>query len=123
MAGHATQLAFRDVEPTAVLGGVNEVDPPHVVAGLLGRKRFVERPLGVRVQVVADQRDSLDARVAGVQQMGDFLSPIVLGAAWPGRHLAEAGERFGEQEDTGGPLPFVFVIDPLRMLFEVDPVV
>ena len=68
MAGHATQLALRHVEPTAVLGGVNKVDPPHVGAGLVGRKRFVERSFRVRVQVVADQCDPLDAGVAGVQQ-------------------------------------------------------
>ena len=83
LAGHATQLALRHVEPTTVLGGVNEVDPPHVLAGHLRRERFVERPLGVRVQVVADQRDPIHIRVAGVQQMGDFLSPIVLGTAGP----------------------------------------
>ena len=41
LAGHATQLTLRHVEPTAVLGSVNEIDPPHVVAGLVGRERFV----------------------------------------------------------------------------------
>jgi hypothetical protein len=28
-----------------VLGGVDEVDPPYVLAGLFGGERFVERPL------------------------------------------------------------------------------
>src|SRR5215831_8515787 len=48
--------------------------------------------------------------------MGDFMGPVVLGAAWPGGRLPEAGERFGKQEDTGRPLAFVFIIDPFRML-------
>jgi len=46
-------------------------------------KGFVERSLRVRVQVVADHYDSPDARVAGVQKMGDYLGPIVLGAPSP----------------------------------------
>ena len=80
LAGHATQLAFRHVEPTAVLGGVNEVDPADILPGLVWRKCFVECPLGVRVQIVADQRDSLDAGVTSIEQMGDFMSPVLLGA-------------------------------------------
>ena len=45
LAGHAAQLALDHVEPTAVLGGVDEVDSPHAVVGLLGRERCVERPV------------------------------------------------------------------------------
>ena len=92
LAGHATQLTLRHVEPTAVLGSVYEIDPPHVVTRLLGRECFVEGPLGVRVQVIADQRDPLVVGIARFEQMGDFMSPIVFGAAWPSRRLAEAGE-------------------------------
>src|SRR5258708_12442429 len=99
-----------------MLGSVHEVDPPHVVAGLLGRKRFVERSLGVRVQIVADQRDPLDAGVARIEQMGDFMSPIVLGAARPGRSLPEAGDWFGAHKNTSPSLPFAFVFYPSRLL-------
>src|SRR5215470_13389614 len=35
LARQTTQLAFRHVEPTAMLRGVNKVDPPHIVAGLV----------------------------------------------------------------------------------------
>src|SRR6516164_7843430 len=45
LAGQATQFALRHVQPTAVLGSVDEVDPPHIRAGFLGRKRLVERAL------------------------------------------------------------------------------
>jgi hypothetical protein len=117
LTGRATQLAFRHVEPTAVLGGVNEVYPADIISGFFRRKRFVERPLGVRIQIVADQRDLLDAGVTCVEQMGDFMSPIVLGASWPGGRLAVARERFGKHKNARCPLAFVVVIDPLRMLF------
>ena len=67
LAGETTQFAFRHVEPTAVLGGVDEVDPSHVLAGFLGRERFVERPFRMRVQVVADQCDSRRIRIPSVE--------------------------------------------------------
>jgi hypothetical protein len=67
LAGHATQFAFRHVEPTAVLGGVGEVDPSHLLAGFLGRECFVERPFRMRVQVVADQCDSRRIRITSVE--------------------------------------------------------
>jgi hypothetical protein len=33
------------------------------------------------------------------------------------RRLTESRQRFDEHEDAHGPLPFVFVIDSIRMLF------
>lgn len=84
---------------------------------MLSRAETVRRTLPWRpFPVVADQRDPLDARVASVRLLGDFLNPIDLGEARSGRRSAEARERFGEHKNTNPPLPFVFVIDPLRML-------
>ena len=50
----AAQFAFRHIEPTTVLGCVDEMDPPHVFACFLGRECFVERSLRMRVLEVAD---------------------------------------------------------------------
>ena len=90
LAGQAAQFAFRHVQPTAVLGSVDKVNPPNVFAGFLGWKCFVERSLGMRVQVVADQNDARRVRVLGVQQMGDFMSPIDFRAMRPSCRLPEA---------------------------------
>ena len=67
LTGQATQFAFRHVEPTSVLGRVNEVQSADIFPGLLGREGFVEGPLRVRVEVVADQRHRLAVGVLGVQ--------------------------------------------------------
>ena len=75
-----------------------------------------QSPFGLRRPRDVPEVDPLDAGVAGIEQMGDFISPIVLGAAWPGCCLAEARKRFGEHKNTGHPFAFVFVIGPLRML-------
>ena len=72
LTGQATQLAFRHVERSAMLGGVNEDDLTDILSGLFWRVRFVEGPIGERVQIDADQRDPLDAGVARIEEMGDF---------------------------------------------------
>ena len=99
-----------------MLGGLNESDPPYVNVAFLGQTCFVERPLGENIQVIAYQRDPLTARIASVQQMRDFLSPIVLGAARSGYRLSTVGDRLNKDKDAHRPLPFVFIVDPLRML-------
>jgi hypothetical protein len=55
LARQATQFAFGDVQPTAMLRRVAEVDPPDIGPRLLGWERRVERSFGMRVEVVADQ--------------------------------------------------------------------
>ena len=64
---HDTQFNFSDVQPASVLGRVAEFNTADVLARLGRRERFVERPFGVRVQIVADQRDPLDAGVTRIE--------------------------------------------------------
>ena len=117
LARHATQFAFRHVQPTAVLRRMHELQATDVLASLLGRKGFVERTSGVRVEVVADQRHGVAVRVACVQQLSYFQRPIDFGALWPGRRLAEGGERLHEYEDARRAFTFVVVVDALGMFF------
>ena len=55
LARQATQFAFGDVQPTAMLRRVAKVDPLDIRPRDLGRERRVERTFGMRVEVVADQ--------------------------------------------------------------------
>ena len=113
MARQATQFAFGDVQPTAMLRCVTEVDPLNVGPRLLGRKCRVERSLGVRVEVIADQGDLCTVGVTRVQQVGHLDRPVDLGALLAGGRLAKAAQRFREQENARGALALVFVIDTL----------
>jgi hypothetical protein len=67
LASEATQFAFRHVEPTALLGGVDEADPSYILASFLGRERSVERPFRICVQVVADQCASRRMRIPSIE--------------------------------------------------------
>ena len=116
MAGKTTEFAFGNIQPAPVFRRVAEVDAADVLAGAVRLKGFVERADGVRVQVVANQRDPFAGRVAGVQQGRHFHGPIHLRAVRTGRGLAKTGERLGKHKDARRPGPFVFVIDTLRML-------
>ena len=116
LTGQAAQLALGDVQPTAVLGRVAEVDSLHVRAGTLRFERFVERSFGVRVAVVADQRHFRAASITPIQQLSDFERPVFLGPPQSGRRLAETRERLAEQEDAGRAIALVLVIDALAVL-------
>ena len=48
-------------------------------------EHFVAGPLGVRIEVVADQRDLVATGVAPFQQAGRLRRPIGLGASVPAR--------------------------------------
>ena len=52
------ELDLRDVQPTAVLGGVVEIQPTEDVLGLCGRERLVEGGGAVRVEVVEHDIDA-----------------------------------------------------------------
>src|SRR5262245_9536005 len=116
LARQATQLAFGDVQPTAVLGCMAEVDPLDVGSRFLGRERRVERSFGVRVEVVAHQRHLRTSSVTRVQQCGHFDRPVELGPMFTSGCLAKARQRLREHEDARRAIALVLVIDPLRVI-------
>jgi hypothetical protein len=102
-------------EPTAVFRCVVELDPTDQLSGAVRFKGFVERPLGVRVQVVAHEDHLLASGVAPFQQTGHFDGPVDFRPALAHSHFPPPGERFGEHKNAGGPRPFVLVINPFGM--------
>ena len=55
LTGQATEFAFGNVQPTAVLGRVTKVNPLHIRTRDFWREFLLERPFCVRVEIVADQ--------------------------------------------------------------------
>ena len=116
LTGHGAQLAFRDVQPASVLGGVTEHDAANQRPRPLRLKPFVESAFGVRVEVVADHND-LGARcVPALEQPGDLLCPIAFRPAWARRGLAPSRQRLAEHEHRRRAGTFVFVVDPARAI-------
>jgi hypothetical protein len=78
LARQATQLAFGNVQRTAVFERVAKIDPFDIRPRLLGWERRVERPLRVCVEVVAHERHLLASEITRVQQLGHFDRPVDL---------------------------------------------
>src|SRR5215207_558488 len=64
LAAEDTQLDLSDVEPTAVLRRVVELQLPQYPPRLFRREGLVQRRRAVGVQVVEDDADALGSRVA-----------------------------------------------------------
>ena len=58
------EFAFGDVQPTAMLGRVVDLQTLREPPGFLRRKRFVERRRRVGIQVIHDQDDTFGVRFA-----------------------------------------------------------
>src|SRR6266849_6828991 len=110
-----TQCILSDVQPTAMLRRVAELEASHQGASTLGGKRFIERALGVGVEVVAHQDHLAAGSIATLQQSRHFDGPIALRFAFANSDFTPAGQRFGEHEDGGRPRAFVFVVNPLAV--------
>jgi hypothetical protein len=118
LARQATQLALGDIQPTSVLRRVAESDPFDIGSCSLWFERLIERSLGVRVEVVANEDHRRAIGVACIQHPRDFNRPVGFGPSHPGGRLAEARERLGEHKDARRAIALILVIDapamPLR---------
>ena len=116
LTGHGAQLAFRDVQPASVLGGVAEHNAANQRPRPLRLKSFVESAFGVRVKVVADHNDPGARCVTALKQPSDLLCPIAFRPAGAGRGLAPSRQRLAEHEHRRRTGTFVFVVDPARAI-------
>src|SRR5438128_8689510 len=96
-----------------MLWRVAELDASYQSPSTLGIKRFIERALGVGVEVVAHQDHLGASSVAALQQPSHFDGPISLCFPFANSDLTPARQRFGEHKKGGCPRSFVFVVDPL----------
>src|SRR6266446_5544305 len=111
-----TSRACSDVQPTAVLRRVTERNPLDIGPRSLGWERFVERPFGMRVKVIAPQGHLRASHLSCLQQLGDFDRPVDFGTTLTGGRLSKARQRFGEHKNARRAVAFVLVIDTLALL-------
>ena len=109
LADHHADFDLGDVQPTAVLGGIDELE---AVPQRLGPGRvegLVERAGAVGVEVVHHQRDS-----GGVGILpGDVFQetgPVGLGPALGDLGQTPPGQRFGRHEHVAGAAASVLVV-------------
>ena len=112
LTAQGTQLVLGHVQPTSVFGGVMDLEPFRDSPCLCRWECFVERAQSVGIEVVHDQNDDSGIGVAAVDQISYSNCPVHSRATFRDQGLTPAGLRFGEHEDVGGSIPFVFVVDP-----------
>src|SRR5918999_10378 len=112
---HHRELDFGHIEPTAVLGGVVEIQLPQNAARFHGRKSGRQRGGSVRVQVI--QYDANHHRVGemDVHQVFHRLCKVVCRAPVSDLDMPPAPQRLEAQEQVTAPFPMVFVVIPRRL--------
>src|SRR5687768_13942229 len=115
LAGEHRELQLGHVEPTAVDGGVVKLQLPADATSFSRRERLVEGGRGVGVQVVEDDPNGGRVREVPIDQVAHLVGEVVLGALVGDVDVAPGPERLGDQEEVGGPVALVLVVDPLRL--------
>ena len=115
LAAESAQLDFGDIEPTAVLGGVVDLEALGQRPGLLRRVGLVQRLDPVCVQVIHDEHDALGLWIAFPEHAADSAGPILARAPFAGLGVAPAGQRLHFQEDLRDSVPHVFVLPALGL--------
>src|SRR6266436_7971458 len=100
LTAQTTELACSDVQPTAVLRRVTERNPLDIGPRSLGGERFVERPFGMRVKVIAHQCHLRASNISCLQQLGNFDRPVDCGTTLTGGRLSKARQRFGAHKNA-----------------------
>src|SRR5262245_16422504 len=110
-----TQLDFRHIQPTAVLGGVVELQllgqPPRFLRG----KGFIERGWLMGVEIVQDDPDHLRPRIALINQPLHLVSKIHFRAVRRHRDLPPARLGFTEHKQVASPFALISIIRAARV--------
>jgi hypothetical protein len=116
LARYATQFAFGDMQPPAMLRGVAKMEAFAIRARPGRFEGFIQRAFRVRVEVVAQQWHVLTIGIACIQHLRDFARPVCCGPSDAGSRLPEARGGGGAHENAGGAIALVCVVDTSAML-------
>jgi len=110
-----TVFAFGNIQPTAVLRRVMNIEPFGKPSGFLRSKCFVERGRRVRVQVVHHQHDTFGVLVLLVQQSPQSDGPIDPSPPLRHTHMPPSTQRLAEHEDVARAATFILAVIPQRL--------
>jgi len=107
--------AFGDVQPTAMLGRVVDLQTLGEPPGFLRRKRFIERRRRVRIQVVHDQDDAFGERILLLQKIPQGKGPVDPCPPLGHTHITPPAQRLAEHENVACATTLVFAVIPQRL--------
>jgi len=115
LADHHIQFDFGNIEPTAMLGCVDELEAIPERLGLIGRKRLVQRSGVVRVQIVHHQCDLLGICVVS-RNVLKKLCPVGFGLALGHFRQPLSCQGLACHKDIADAATFILVVVPLGFI-------
>src|SRR5512132_213859 len=110
LQGKGTELDLGDIEPTAMLGGIVDLQTRGEPSGLLWRECLIERANPMRIEVITDQTDTFSLWITGVQQLLHLSGPVNSRLMLSDTDSTQTTQRLCEHEDIGGAVPLVLVV-------------
>ena len=110
LASKDAQFDLGHVEPTAMLGGVMELQLLPQAMGFCRRKGLIERSRFVGVEIVQDDPNHLRLRVAFIDQPFQLVGEVLHRALSGHFHVPPARLRLTAEEDIPRAIALVFII-------------
>jgi len=99
------------IEPTAMFGGVMELNPLQDAACFGRLESFIEGSRRVSVEVVLHDANVFHIRIDLIDEPADAVGVVNLGTMLGHFHMTPTRERLDEEKEIGRPQPLIFVID------------
>src|SRR5262245_9850309 len=109
-----TEFDLGAMQPTAMLGGMMELQPRSQRTGLLGWEGLIERAKPMRIESITDQPETVCLRIVGIPKLLNLSGPVNGRLALSDTDGAYAAQRLGEHEDGGGTVALVCIVVALR---------
>src|SRR5919109_2167083 len=110
-----TELDLSDIEPTAMLGGVMDLQTRGQPARLFWREGLIEGANPMGIEVITHQTCPHRFWVADLKQVSDLMGPVHSGPMLCYMHVPRATQRLREQENVRRPSPLILVVDFRRL--------
>src|SRR5262245_15750061 len=113
--GQDTELNLSDIEPTAVLRGVMDLQTRGQPARLLWREGLIERANPMGIEVITHQPHPHRLWVADLKQVADLMGPVHSRPMLWDMQVPHATQRLREHENVRRPNPLILVVDLPRL--------
>jgi hypothetical protein len=114
LTGKDAQFRLRHVQPTAMLGRVVNLQSLPQSSCFCRGERLVECPTRVRIQVVANQDQSLRLGIVLIQKLLEAPRPLDLATLRRDPHPPPTPQRLEEHKEVGHAFALVFVVHAAR---------
>jgi hypothetical protein len=108
--GQGAEFDLGDIEPTARLGGIGDLQTRGEPAGLLWREGLRERANPMRIEVITDPTDTFSLRRTGVQEVLPLSGPVPSRLVLADTDSTQTTQRLCEHADVGGAVPLVLLV-------------